>query len=260
MQDLKITLVQSEQYWEDKESNFRLFEQLLENIGETDIIVLPEMFHTGFTMNASEMAEEMNGSKALSWLREISRQKKSVLYTSFIAKEGDKFYNRGVFMFPEGDSVYYDKRQLFSLAKEDLTFTAGTEKKIVSYKGWKILLQICFDLRFPEIQRNKIDKITGEPEYDLMLTVANWPEKRSHHWKTLLAARAIENQAYVVGVNRVGEDASGLLYSGDSAVIDALGNDVSGIAPSVASVKTIVLNKKGLNDIRNALAFLKDRK
>ncbi|MES2589904.1 MAG: amidohydrolase [Bacteroidota bacterium] len=257
MQDLKISLVQTTQFWEDKSQNLAHFEGLLEQIEQSDLIVLPEMFHTGFSMNVMELAEEMDNSLALNWLKNQAKKKKAAIFTSFIAKENNVFFNRGIFVFPDDTYTLYDKRKLFSLAKEDEYFTSGKKQVIVEYKSWKINLQICFDLRFPEISRNKIDT-SGEIDYDLCLYVANWPEKRSHHWKSLLVARAIENQAFVGGLNRVGKDGKDLVYSGDSKVIDALGQTLNEENAHQEIIQTITLKKQDLIDVRTMLSFLKD--
>lgn len=257
MQDLKITLVQASQYWEDKRANLAHFDALLEHAGETDLILLPEMFHTGFSMNAESLAEPMEDSSAVSWLRAKAAEKNSAFYTSFIAEENGAYFNRGIFMLPSGEYEVYDKRKLFSLAGEEKVYTPGTQQKIIEYKGWKLLLQICYDLRFPEIARNGLDS-NHSPAYDVILYIANWPEKRAHHWKSLLTARAIENQCFVAGLNRVGEDGKHLSYSGDSSVTDALGNKIVTFEASQESLQTIALGKSGLDEIRTQLAFLRD--
>lgn len=258
MSNLNVSLVQTIQFWEDKQANLNHLDKALSQINGTDLIVLPEMFNTGFSMNPAGLAEEMSSSKALHWLKEKAKEKSSAIYTSFIVKENNQFYNRAIFMLPTGTYSKYDKRQLFSLAGEDHVFSAGNEKVILEYKGWKILLQICYDLRFPEIQRNELDENLN-PAYDLMLTVANWPQSRSLHWKTLLTARAIENQCYVVGVNRVGTDGKGLAYSGDSAMIDPLGNKTE-VEAGKDEIVHVQLNKEKLNSIRTLIPFLKDIK
>lgn len=258
MSNLNVTLVQSSQFWEDKGQNLAHFDVVLQAIENTDLVVLPEMFHTGFSMRAAELAEKMETSQALHWMKNTAMQKNIAIYTSFIAEENGQFFNRGIFMFPTGEYTIYDKRQLFSLAGEDQFYSAGKKAQIVEYKGWKIQLQICYDLRFPEIVRNEIAP-NGEPAYDVILYVANWPERRAHHWKTLLLARAIENQCYVVGVNRVGVDGKALNYSGNSTVVDALGNSIVTFEDGEASHKTAELNKDELNKTRAQLAFLKDR-
>ena len=256
MQDLKVTLVQANQIWEDKKANLENYSRLIEEIKETDLIILPEMFHTSFSMNASVFAEKMNNSIGLNWLKEKAKEKNAAFYTSLIIEENNHFYNRGVFVYPTGEIKTYDKRKSFGLAGEDRVFTAGHEKTIVEFRDWKIQLQICYDLRFPEIARNSIDE-NGNPLYDILVYVANWPEKRRIHWETLLAARAIENQCYTLGVNRVGVDGKELIYSGNSRVCDPLG-DVQKLIPHTEDVKTIILSKLELEKIRKDLPFLKD--
>ena len=256
MHDLDLVLVQANQLWENKVGNLDNYSSLLKEVDTCDLIILPEMFHTGFSMNVEELAEEMENSIGINWLRQIASEKKSAVYTSLIIKENNRYYNRGVFVYPDGQIETYDKRKSFGLAGEDKYFTAGTVKKVVEYKGWKIQLQICYDLRFPEIARNKIESNLF-PTYDVLLYVANWPEKRNLHWKTLLRARAIENQCYVIGVNRVGVDGKELNYSGDSIVVDALGNE-NECTPSCENLLKIKLQKEELDKIRRDLPFLKD--
>jgi omega-amidase len=256
MQDLKVTLVQANQVWEDKQANLINYERILSNTIESDIIILPEMFHTGFSMEASKFAEKMENSMGLDWLKKISKEKKSSIYTSLIIEDNGCFYNRGVFVIPSGEVTVYDKRKRFALAGEDRVFDAGSSRTIVEYKNWKIQLQICYDLRFPEIARNKLDNHQN-PLYDILIYVANWPEKRSLHWKTLLTARAIENQCYTIGVNRVGEDGKNLIYAGDSLISNALGV-VSFIEPFVEEAKTVTISKVDLTKLRQDLPFLKD--
>lgn len=258
MSNLKVTLVQSSQFWEDKTQNLAHFDAVIKTINNTDLVILPEMFHTGFSMRAAELAEKMESSQAMQWMKNTAMQKNIAIYSSFIAEENGQFFNRGIFMFPTGEYTVYDKRQLFSLAGEDQFYSAGSSAQIVTYKNWKIQLQICYDLRFPELVRNEI-KPNGEPAYDVILYIANWPEKRAHHWKTLLLARAIENQCYVVGVNRVGVDGKTLNYSGNSTIVDALGNSIVTFHDGEASHKTAELNKEEINKTRAQLAFLKDR-
>jgi len=257
MQDLNVTLVQANQVWEDKKENMRHFEELLAEVEETDIIVLPEMFHTGFTMNAKKFAEEMKKSSAISWLQSMAAKKNAAIYTSFIAKEDDYYFNRGVFVEPSGKFTHYDKRKLFTLAGEEKVFKAGHVKTRVNYMGWKIQLQICYDLRFPEITRNGLQDHKSA-KFDALLYIANWPEKRNTHWKALLTARAVENQCYVVGVNRVGEDGKGLTYSGDSAAINAYGESMTKIKAHKERVKTVVFSADHLKEVRTQLQFLKD--
>ena len=254
MQDLKVTLVQADQVWEDKQANFSNFERLLKDV-ETDLIVLPEMFQTGFTMNTS-LAENSNSSPSIEWLKKIAKEKDAAIYTSLMIEEDGKTYNRGVFIQNNQSDIHYNKRKTFGLAREDDHIQAGNSETIVEYKGWKLQLQICYDLRFPEIVRNKILP-NLLPAYDVIVYVANWPEKRSAHWNALLTARAIENQSFVIGVNRIGEDQNGLAYSGNSKMIDALGEEFS-LEPSVECLKTFVLKIDELNQVRKSLPFLKD--
>lgn len=258
MQDLKVTLVQTEQFWENKEQNLAHFESILSSISDTDLILLPEMFHTGFSMNAAFLAEDSQHSEGINWLKNQSKKTNAAIYTSLIIKDKDEYKNRGVFVEPSGQISIYDKVHLFSLAKEDEVYTPGKEKTIVTFRNWKIALQICYDLRFPELARNRFDLQTGF-EYDCLLYVANWPERRITHWETLLPARAIENQVYVVGVNRVGTDGKNIQYNGSSMAIDALGTKIGTFEPNENNWKTIILNKSNLDETRSQLAFLKDR-
>lgn len=255
MQDLTVTLVQANQIWENVQANLDHYASLLSSIESTDLIVLPEMFQTAFSMNTS-LAEKMTGP-SVSWLKKMAAEKNCAIYTSLMITENNTFYNRGMFVFPSGEFETYDKRKTFGLAKENEHFTAGNQEQIVSWKGWNIQLQICYDLRFPEICRNRILE-NGFAAYDLILYVANWPEKRSAHWNALLKARAIENQCYALGVNRVGIDAHDFTYSGDSKVIDALG--VEYMLPSgTETCTTLVINGEELTKIREMLPFLSDR-
>ena len=255
MQDLKITLVQANQVWEDKKENYTNYSSLLRSV-ETDLIVLPEMFNTAFSMNVDELAEDWQDSSSIKWLKDLSKAKNAAVFTSLIIKDNNKFHNRGVFILPTGEINYYDKRKSFGLANEDRLFTAGKNEVIVSYKNWKINLQICYDLRFPELIRNRIEVEVAA--YDLLLYVANWPEKRINHWDALLLSRAIENQCYVVGVNRVGRDFDGLDYCGHSKLIGPLG-EVDQLTSGKEISKTVVIVKSSLNSTRNKLPFLKDR-
>ncbi|MBN9294427.1 MAG: hypothetical protein J0G96_10655 [Flavobacteriia bacterium] len=258
MQDLKITLIQTPQFWEDKPVNLVHFEELLPKTGTTDLVLLPEMFHTGFSMKATELAEDFENSLAVNWLKEKAQQHQTAIYTSFICKASNHFFNRGVFVFPNGEITVYDKRKLFTLAKEEQHYFAGTEEKIVEYKGFRLLLSICYDLRFPEILRNCMISET-EAKYDVLLNVANWPERRSFHWKSLLLARAIENQCFLIGVNRIGTDENQLVYSGDSIALDPLGQTLSNIQPHQETVETVTLRKEVLYEVREKLNFLKDQ-
>jgi predicted amidohydrolase len=254
MQDLKVTLVQANQIWEDKAANFSNYLRLLESINEPiDLVIFPEMFDTGFSMNV-ELAEDWDSNTSIKFLVDLAAKKDVAIYTSLMVKENNQFFNRGVFVYPTGEIQFYDKRKSFGLGGEDKFFTAGKTESIVEFKGWKLNLQICYDLRFPEIARNF--EVNNVPKYDVLLYVANWPCKRIEHWKTLLKARAIENQAFVIGVNRVGEDPNGLVYTGDSLCADALGH-VTGNSEG-QSIFTTSLSKFTLTNTRSSLPFLKD--
>lgn len=257
MQDLKVVIVQADQKWEDKKGNFANYTSLLSAIKETDLIVLPEMFHTGFSMNVEKLGEKFEESEGINWLKKLADDRKAAVYTSLIIQDKNEYYNRGVFVYPNGNLEYYDKRKSFCLAGEDKYFSAGNNRTIVEYKGWKIQLQICYDLRFPEIARNEIDT-NGDAIYDVLIYVANWPERRSLHWKSLLQARAIENQCYVIGVNRCGQDGSNLSYSGDSSIISPLGEKLIEINFNEL-ISEKVLAYKELINTRKALPFLKDK-
>ena len=251
MQPLTVSIIQTDLFWENKKDNLRMLGEKIKGIKEhTEIVILPEMFTTGFSMNAATLAEPMSG-ETITWMQRTAAGQKIILTGSIIIKEENKFYNRMIWMLPNGDCGIYDKRHLFGYGKENEFYTAGNKRLIAQVKGWRINLQICYDLRFPVWARNKNN------EYDLLIFVANWPERRSHAWKTLLVARAIENQCYVIGVNRTGNDANGLYYSGDSMVIGPLG-EVLYHRADTEDVFTIMLDKEHLNDVRSKFPFLKD--
>lgn len=217
MQDLTVTLIQTELDWEDAEANLRRFDNLLQDVKrDTDLIVLPEMFTTGFSMNAASLAEDMQGA-TVEWLRETARRYQADVIGSVIIAEDGKYYNRLCWATPRGKMHTYDKKHLFRYAGEEKVYTAGDSRLRVEIKGWKIRPFICYDLRFPAWNRN-----VGN-DFDLAVFIANWPHKRAEHWNILLQSRAIENQVYVVGVNRIGTDGHGLYHSGDSAVINPQG-------------------------------------
>ena len=239
---LNITIVQSEIIWEDVNANLQMFSKKIEKIANTDIIILPEMFNTGFSMNSKNLAETTD-DKSVTWLKTKAKEKKSVIVASLIIKENGNYYNRLFWVNPDGSYEYYNKRHLFRMANEHNYYTAGTDEIIINYKGWRIKPLICYDLRFPIWSRNKND-------YDLLIYVANWPERRSEPWKILLKARAIENQAYVAGVNRIGTDGNDVVFSGDSAVIDAYGKVVSTIKAHEDKFETISINLSELNNFR----------
>jgi len=252
---LTITLIQTDLVWENIVANLTRLEEKINAISvRTELIVLPEMYSTGFTMNPEKLAETMDG-KAVTWMKRIAASKRVILIGSLAIKEGENYFNRLIWMLPNGQYSYYDKRHLFAYSGEDKHFLAGNKRLIAQAKGWKINLQICYDLRFPVWARQQSPE--GEVEYDLLIYVANWPEKRSHAWKSLLMARAIENQCYVVGVNRVGDDGNGFFHSGDSTVINPLG-DILFSEKDNEAVFTITLKKENLSAIRNQFPFLKD--
>lgn len=246
-----VALIQSDLYWEDASKNRKSFESKINQIdSEVNLVVLPEMFSTGFTMNASEVAESMQG-ETVSWLKTLAKQKNFAITGSVIIVENEKYYNRMLFVFPSGEIQYYDKRHLFSLAGEDKFYQNGDKKVIVEYLGWKICLQICYDLRFPVFARNV-------ENYDLLLYVANWPKVRTNAWDTLLKARAIENLSYVVGVNRVGLDANNYEHIGHSQVVDFLGNFI--LEPQeTEAVFVVELDKNIMLETRKKLDFLSDK-
>ena len=252
MSTLTLTTIQTNLQWENKAANLQLLKEKINSIGEkTEIIVLPEMFSTGFTMQPQLFAETMEG-ETIQWMRDIAIANKVILTGSIVIKEGEHYFNRLIWMLPNGESGCYDKRHLFAYGEEDKYYTAGKKRLIASVKGWKINLQVCYDLRFPVWARQQ-----SEAEYDVLLYVANWPEKRIRAWKTLLCARAIENQCYVVGVNRVGNDGNNIYHSGDSLVIDPLG-EVLYHMPDAEDIFTITLEKEKLEDVRKKFPFAKD--
>ena len=255
MPTLTITTIQSNLIWEEKSANLRLLEEKIAGIEEkTEIVVLPEMFNTGFSMRPEALAETMEG-ETVEWMKRVSRENGIVLTGSIMIEEAGNYFNRLIWMLPNGQYGYYDKRHLFAYGEEDKHYSPGNKRLIASVKGWKINLLVCYDLRFPVWARQKINEEGAE--YDVLIYVANWPERRSHAWKTLLCARAIENQCYVVGVNRVGSDANNIYYSGNSLVIDPLGQVLYHMADD-EDVNTITLQKETLEDIRSKFPFWKD--
>ena len=268
MNTLTITLVQPNLHWEDKKANLSMLSEKIESIEEkTEVIVLPEMFSTGFSMNTELLAETMDG-ETIQWMKKISSERKVILAGSLIieapsanAPGNKQYFNRLVWMLPNGDYGYYDKRHLFAYGDEHLHYTAGDKRLIASVKGWKINLQVCYDLRFPVWSRQSTPFL-GEgqgvgPEYDILIYVANWPKGRNHAWKILLQARAIENQCYVVGVNRVGNDGSGIYHSGNSMIVDPLGQILYG-KENEEDIFTYTLKKEILNELREKFPFWKD--
>ncbi len=232
-----------------------MLEEKINSIKEkTEVVVLPEMFSTGFSMKPELLAETME-EETVQWMKRVAAERKIILTGSVIIKDKENYYNRLIWMLPNGQYGVYDKRHRFAFAGEDKHYTAGTKRLIASVKGWKINLQVCYDLRFPVWARQQSQP--EGPEYDVIIYVANWPERRSHAWKTLLQARAIENQCYVMGVNRVGNDGNAIYHSGDSMIIDPMG-EVLYHKKDEEDVFTISLDKKHLETTRKKLPFLKD--
>ena len=252
IKDINITLIQSDLNWEDKSINLAKFSEKISSVKDkTDLIILPEMFSTGFTMNATAMAETMDGL-SVKWMREKAIEKNCVVTGSLIITENGKYYNRLIWMKPDGFE-YYDKRHLFSYAGEDSTYAPGENKIVVDLNGWKISPLICYDLRFPVWSRRTIGN-----NYDLLIYVANWPERRVLAWRQLLIARAIENQCYVAGVNRVGNDGNNIFHSGESAIIDYKGEYLNEIIPSQNFIESFNLSRDPLDNFRKQFVFFDD--
>lgn len=253
MENINITIIQSNLHWEDKEANLNMFSRKIKNAPDsTDLIILPEMFTTGFSMNAVSLAEEMNG-ETVNWMQKHALEKGCAITGSFICEENDKYYNRLVWVDDRGACSTYDKRHLFSIGDEHNHYTAGTKRLIVELKGWKICPMICYDLRFPVWSRN-----TKTNPYDVLIYVANWPTLRIDAWKTLLQARAIENQCYLAAVNRIGDDGNFVLHSGYSAVIDAKGQVICGTQNNEEDIKTVTLIYEDLKNFRRKFPVLDD--
>jgi omega-amidase len=249
MTDLSVSYIQSDIHWQDPGSNLAMFEEKIWQIPQTvDLIILPEMFNTGFSMEAGQLAEPMNG-RSFKWLKQMSAQTGSVVTGSIIIKEGGHFYNRLVWMKPDGSYAHYDKRHLFRMAKENKHYSNGNSRLIVKLKGWNICPLICYDLRFPVWSRNTVGA-NHDLDYDLLLYLANWPASRINVWTTLLKARAIENLCYVVGINRTGTDGSGVVYNGHSNVNDYKGKQTSDWE-NEEEIKVISLNHEELTNFRS---------
>lgn len=252
MNGLNIALLQTDLSWENPQKNlFNFSSQIAQINNDIDLIVLPEMFTTGFSMNASKLAEEVNG-KSVNWMKAIAKKKNCAVVGSIITVEENQYYNRLFFVFPSGVFVYYDKKHTFTLAKENETYTSGNEKLIVEYKGWKICPLICYDLRFPVWSRNS-------ENYDILIYIASWPKKRINAWDALLKARAIENMSYTIGVNRIGKDGNNYEYTGHSILFDCLGNALTKEQNKAAEVILVYIEKNTQEEIRENLGFLNDR-
>lgn len=248
---LNVALIQTALVWENPKENRRLLNEKINTVNSgVDLFVLPEMFTSGFTMNPSLVAETMEG-ETLSWLKEKAKEKNAVMLGSLVITENGNFYNRMVCVEPSGAVTCYDKRHTFTLAGEDKVYTAGTEKVIFNYKGWKICPLVCYDLRFPVWARN----VEG---YDLLIYVANWPKVRVTAWDALLQARAIENMAYCIGVNRVGLDGNNYEHSGHSVAYDILGKRLDQIPEDTETIEVVTLEKAAIKKYRDKLNFLND--
>ncbi|MBL7919508.1 MAG: amidohydrolase [Bacteroidia bacterium] len=244
---MKVTIIQTHLFWEDRKKNLSHFDALLDKLkGPTDLIILPEMFTTGFSMDPAKVAED-HLTVTYKWLQQKAKEKNAVFCGSVAIKDTGKFYNRLHWIEPNGNSSFYDKRHLFRMAKEDEKYTAGNKKIIKQIKEWNIMPLVCYDLRFPVWSRNFKDH---QPQYDVLIYVANWPEVRSYPWKQLLIARAIENQCYVIGLNRVGKDGNDYNHSGDSMIINPRGEVINQPKANEENMETITLDKTYLEDFR----------
>ena len=252
MNDLKIIISQADVIWENAKANLEAFTTTIHSIEATDLIILPETFSTGFSMNSAKLAEPMGGL-TMAWMADIAKQSNAVIAGSLILEEGGKIYNRFIWMRPDGTFEKYDKRHLFTMGNEHNHYTKGQENLIVELKGWNICPQICYDLRFPVWSRNN-----SKNPYDLLIYVANWPEVRIAAWEKLLYARAIENQCYVAAVNRIGVDREGVNCIGNSMLIDSKGDQLWKATDSKEETKTALLSMKELNAFREKFPVLED--
>lgn len=242
---MNISIIQSGLAWENPEKNFRMFEKKIGEVASgADIVVLPEMFTTGFSMNPDGIAP-LHGVDTSDWMRSIAVEYKTAITGSYVAGQNGCYYNRMIFASPDGGLEYYDKRHLFRMADEDGHYTAGSRRVVVRYRGWRILLLICYDLRFPVWSRNRND-------YDLMVLVANFPERRQYAWNTLLPARAIENQCYVAACNRVGADGNGIAHAGDSQIIDPMGKIIALAKPNSEETISAPVSLGYLKSVRDS--------
>lgn len=255
MEELIVSGIQTPLIWEDRQVNLEMLTQKIAAAPPGDIILLPEMFSTGFSMRPETLAEDMQG-QTVQWMQQQATYKSAVIAGSIMISEHGNYYNRFIWMEPSGKFSYYDKRHLFAYAGENAHYTPGNQRKIINYKNWRINLQVCYDLRFP-VWARQTPSHDNQPEYDLLIYVANWPERRINAWKTLLQARAIENQCFVTGVNRTGTDGNGIVYTGDSMCIDPFGTL---LIHETANEKifTAQLSRQQLNETRTRFPFWKD--
>ena len=250
--NLRISMIQSHIIWEDRDENLGYYGELLRRVsGKTDLAILPETFSTGFSMNVEKLADTMNGA-TICTIRDWTKKYNLAVTGSFIVKENGNYYNRAFFITPEGEEYFYDKRHLFRMAEEEKHFSSGKKRTVINYKNWNICLQVCYDLRFPVWSRN------ANNEYDLLIYVANWPEARKKAWKVLLQARAIENMAYVCGVNRVGVDGKGFTYRGDSLVFNPKGKKLADAGKREEITRTCTIVKSELEELRQKFPAWKD--
>lgn len=247
MQDLRLTLIQDHLAWENREANLHHFTEVIRSLERTDIIVLPEMFNSGFTVMPEAVAEPMNGP-TITWMKEQSSHTGAALVGTLVVRDGNEFYNRLVWVSPAGSIMVYDKRHLFRMGGEHERFSMGSRRAVINFKGWHILPLICYDLRFPVWSQNRMKD--GRHEYDLLLYLANWPASRNFVWKSLLQARALENQCFVAGVNRVGTDGHGINYAGESRILSAKAEIITELNDNKAGILHANLNHQELTSFR----------
>ncbi|NJN27951.1 MAG: amidohydrolase [Cyclobacteriaceae bacterium] len=246
---LRTTYIQSELFWQDIDANLAMLEEKIWAMDEaTDIIILPEMFNSGFSMQAKQLAEPMNYS-TFRWMGRMARKTNAAIVGSYIVKEASNYYNRLYWVEPDGSFSFYDKRHLFRMGKEHQTFAAGKRRMVRNFRGFKVMPMVCYDLRFPVWSKNTYDAQNDAFDYDLLIYVANWPKPRTDTWTTLLKARALENQSYAIGVNRIGADGEGIDYDGHSAIYDYKGKLMNSVT-SQADIQTITLNLDELSEFR----------
>lgn len=249
---MRISLVQTDIIWENKTENLNRLHAKLQSLHDTtDIVVLPEMFSTGFSMHSHTLAEPIDG-ETIGTLKDWSETYKFAITGSFTCSDNGCYYNRAFFITPTGKDYYYDKRHLFRMGEEPLHFSAGDRRLLFNYEGWNICLNVCYDLRFPVWLRN------FNNEYDLLIIVASWPATRRKVWETLLCARAIENQSYVCGVNRIGTDGNGILHSGQSMLLDAKGECLTNFKDNEEAIQTTAISMKPLQIFRSKFPVWKD--
>lgn len=255
---LKITLVQTDLIWENPQENLKALEEFLTALpNDTDVVVLPEMFTTGFSMNAENISSTWTSeNKILHWLQQKARQYNAAFTGTIPVRDKNHFYNRLLWVEPDGNCQFYDKRHTFSFAGEDKVYSKGDNKLLIHWRGWRICPLICYDLRFPVWSRNRINNDTAD--YDLLIYVANWPSVRNYPWRQLLIARSIENVSYVAGCNRIGTDANGHEYSGHSMVIDFKGAIITQPSENISTLLTATCDFKELQNFRNKFPALRD--